>query len=395
MKRILALLGIILFIVPFVSAYGVTFYNPAWNPQDGKIFELVEPGTLYVFNVKNTDLSMTKVSFAIDREAKNGGVTIYSLRSINTDLPELDEDETYDVIEVKYSGFVPHDTTKFLYDFKVAKDWLENRSIPRAAVSLHAYNRNLDVWEVLPTEIIRDDDEFVYFSAADDEGVHYLFIGRMVEGYDASMEEEVKAVEEETAEEEGPAEQPSQEAVSEIETEVTPVDLTPTVRPAPLPVPPAEIGPEVRDVDPKDGESRLFGFFILLALIVVIIIIYIIFGKKKLGYSVDKELDTYVKENLKRGKSHDEVKQRLLDVGWHHERVDKTLSKHAKKTSGKPAPAKPAGPVKESVAPAKSMSLAEAKALAAKNREALKNAKPGKKAAKKPAKKASKAKKKR
>lgn len=365
MRRLLAFVAVLLLIMPFASAYGVTFYNPAWNPQDGKVFELVEPDQLYVFNVKNADLSMTKVSFMIDREAKNGGVTIYSLQSIPDRLPELDEETTYDLIEVKYSGFVPHDTTKFLYEFKVAKGWLENNSIPRNAIALHAYDRVLEVWDVLPTEVKSDDDDFVYFSAADDGGVHYLFIGRMLEGYDGSMVKE--GVEDIAEAEPAPAEPAPVTAQQPVDmsAEVETVDLTPeptpvaAPAPAPTPAPPAPISEApVEKVKSERDNSRLIGALILLSLAVIVVILYLVLGRKKLGYSVDKELNSYVKESLKRGKTRDEVRQRLLEVGWHHDRVEKALAKHTKHS-----PAKHSEPKKES------MSLAEAKALAAKQKK--------------------------
>ncbi len=202
---------------------------------------------------------------------------------------------TYDLIQVKYSGFVPHDTTKFMYDFKVAKVWLENNSIPRNAVALHAYDRVLDVWEVLPTEVRSDDDEFVHFSSADDEGVHYLFIGKMIEGYDGSMTEEVEAVEavaEEKTEETPTTPSEPVEMSSEVET----VDLTqPTPVTAPAPAPqPVLIDQPVTDSSEPTSDSRLVGALILIALAIIVVVLYLVFGRKKLGYSVDKELDSYV-----------------------------------------------------------------------------------------------------
>ncbi len=385
MKRLLALFTILLFLTPFASAYGVTFYNPAWDPQDGKVFEVVEPDQLYVFNIKNDDLSLTKVSFMINREAKNGGVTIYSLQNSPDKIPELDVNTTYDLIEVKYSGFVPHDTTKFMYEFKVAKDWLESNSIPRNAIALHTYNRVLDLWEVTPTKVESDDDEFVYFSAGDDEGVHYLFIGKMIEGYDTSMAEDVEEVAEEKTEEQAT---PPAEPV-EMSAEVEAVDLnqqpTPVATPTPQPVP-APVSQPVADTESdtsiSGGDSRLVGALILLALAIIVVVLYLVFGRKKLGYSVDKELNSYVKESLKRGKSRDEVKQRLLEVGWHHDRVEKALSKYDKqKKSVESEHVKEISkelPTENNV----SMSLAEAKALAAKQREALKSAKMSKTASK-------------
>ncbi|MBW2972667.1 PGF-pre-PGF domain-containing protein [Candidatus Woesearchaeota archaeon] len=357
MKRLSALLLAMLFLVPFAAAYGVTFYNPAWNPQDGKIFDLVEADKPYIFEVRNDDIAIRRITFVINREAQNAGVTVYNLRSVPTSLPEVPENDSYEFNEMKYSGFVPHDTTKFMYDFRVEKGWLENNSVPRQAVALHAYDNVLEQWDVLPTQVVSDDDRFVYFTAADDEGVHYLFIGKMQSGYEGSMEEPVEEVGEKEAEaapEEGETAKPS----AELPSEVTPVQLEkttqPPAQPAPRPVPAAEQPPE--DVSGK-SDSKLVGALVLIAVAVIIVILYLVFGRKKLGYSVDKELNNYIGESLKRGKSKEEVRNRLLEVGWHHERVDKALSKHKEAAS----PVRPSG----------SMSLAEAKALAEQQRKEM------------------------
>lgn len=357
MRKLLAILTVILFIVPLAVAYGVTFYNPAWNPQDGKVFELVEADKPYVFNVKNPDIAITKIVFIIDREAKNGGVTVYNLKSTPDFLPEVSENTSYEFNELKYSGFVPHDTTKFIYEFKVAKGWLENKSVPRNTVALHSYDRVLDAWETLPTAVLSDDDSFVYYTATQDEGVHYLFIGKSLSGTDAESlmpEEEV----DEVGKEEIDVPEETKEPVG-LSSEITPVQLgdTPSSQPSVAPAatqPVSEPAPETSD------DSRLMGALVLIALAVVVLVLYLAFGKKKLGSGVDKELSNYVKESLKRGKSKEEVRNRLLEVGWHHERVDKALAKLSK-GSRKPIE-KPAGEPEE--VSGKNLSMAEAKALA-------------------------------
>jgi PGF-pre-PGF domain-containing protein len=382
MRKALALLAIILFIIPFIipfaAAYGVTFYNPAWNPQYGKVFELVEPDKPYVFEVKNPDIAITKITFVIEREVKSGGVTVYNLRSVPEFLPEVAENTSYETNEMKYSGFVPHDTKKFIYEFKVAKAWLEDMSVPRNAIALHAYDKTLEIWEVLPTEVISDDEEFVYFNAADDEGVHYLLIGKSVDGTDAESllpEEEVEDVEEGT--EEKAEETPAGEPV-DITSEVTPVQLgeepaQPAAQPAPEPVP-EPVAEPVSEPLSKPVSSRNIIILVVIAIAVLIVILYLIFGRKRLGSSVDKELHNYIKESIKRGKTKDEVKDRLLDVGWHHERVSKALTRHK---DVKPAhEAQPTHPVDK---PVRNLSMAEAKALAAKQKSVMaKRKKPSK-----------------
>jgi PGF-pre-PGF domain-containing protein len=357
MKKGVALLVLLLFVMPFAAAYGVTFYNPAWSPQDGKIYDLVEAGQPYSMDVKVEDIAITKIIFTINRTINNGGITVYHLMSTPSSLPEVPDNDSYEFNEIKYTGFVPFDAGKyrFTYEFKVAKGWLQNMSVSRDTVALHSFDRVLEEWQTLPTRITGEDDSFVFYRS-DGPAVHYLFIGKAQSGSKAELAEDNKKTAaqmqtDQTAKDLSQEPKPEQEELLEVEK----VDLgKPSVQPQPsAPVPsPAPAAP----VSEQD-DSVLFGAILLIGLAVAAVIIYLIFTKKGVGYSVDKELNNYISESLKRGKTKEEVRNRLLEVGWHHERVDKALAKH--KSS---APA---------AAPSQSMSIAEAKALAEKQKKEL------------------------
>jgi PGF-pre-PGF domain-containing protein len=348
MKK-LFVLAIILLMLPFAAAYGVTFYSPKQNPQYGKAFELVEPDTPYTIeNTKDKDVAVTKITFTINREAKTAGITVYHLLYPPETLPPVPANDSYELNELKYSGFVPHDTTKLVYEFKVKKDWLENNSVPRNSVVLHAYNRRTDHWDALPTKILSDDEWFVYFSA-EGVGYHYLFIGKSQSDTTA---ESVKSDVEDIEKKEGTGAELKD--APDMTADITPIqlgDTTPSVPPAPTPTPIT-----VEEKEDK-SDSTMLSALILVVLAVIIIIIYLVFGKRKLGSSVDKELNKYIDESLKRGKSKEDVRQRLLDVGWHHERVEKALTKH-KEPGQKPAGPVPAAKPKK---PAKSKPAKKAK----------------------------------
>lgn len=378
MRNLFAALLLILVLAPCAAAYGVTFYNPAWNPQDGMIFEKVDPDTPFTFNVKNDDIAITKITFTINREAKNAGVTVYNLKATPDFLPEVPENDSYEFNELKYSGFVPHDTTRFVYEFKVKKGWLENMSVSRDTVALHSYDSVLELWETLQTKIINEDASYVFYTAEQDRGVHYLFIGKARSGETA---EALVELEEEPAEEE--VEAPAEGEVEDmgVPSEITPVDLTKKPAPAQPSVPaqPEQVMPGTAE----EGDNYTFVVTLSIILIVIIIlVVYIIFGKKKGRYSVDKELSSYIDESLKRGKSKEEIKTRLLEVGWHHERVDKALARHKQiKTKPEHKP-KPEPEYEPKIGSSESMSLAEAKAIAEKQKKLVTKKKIRKKTAK-------------
>ena len=177
MKRSVILAVFLLLIaVPFVAAYGVTFHNPAWNPQDGKVYESVNANEPYELVVRTPDIAITKIIFYVNDDFNNAGITVYHLKSVPDDLPDTPENTTYEVNELKYTGFVPHQTVNFVYYFKVNKTWLEQNSVSRNSITLHYFDYPTDSWKVLKTDVKEDDADFVYFKA-EYKGVHYLYIG--------------------------------------------------------------------------------------------------------------------------------------------------------------------------------------------------------------------------
>jgi PGF-pre-PGF domain-containing protein len=362
MKNLFVALLVVLLLIPCAAAYGVTFYNPAWNPQDGKIFDVVEPDKPYVFDVKNEDIAITKITFTISREAQNGGITVYNLQTIPESLPEVPENDSYEFNELKYSGFVPHDTKEFLYEFKVAKGWLENYSVPRNTISLHAYNRIQEVWEALPTKIIGEDGSFVQYSG-EVTGVHYLLVGKSQSG---QVAEQLVELEEEKPKEKVEEKQEPLAGDIDMSSEVTPVQLGERA-PSPQPAPSAQPVPQPAPGSDDEDGFKFLGALILLVVIVLGLIIYLVFGKKTIGSTVDRELNNYIRESLKRGKAKEDVRNRLLDVGWHPERIDKALARH--KGVAVEAAKEAAKESVKSGEPVKSGSIAQAKAIAAQQKK--------------------------
>lgn len=346
----LSLLAVCFFILaPFACAYGVTFYNPSYKQQFGMVFEKIDAGTLYDFDVKNDALGITGISFRISRDVQGGGITIYKLLSSPEDLPEVFD--VYEFDELKYTGFVPHDTESFDYQFRVSKSWLENSSVNRNAVALHGFDRVALTWVVFSSDVVREDDGFVYFTAKG-QAVHYLFIGKSLQpiqttpstdSENATAEpvaeskkpeatvivkaEPAKTESSETEQEPASDDaQTAEEQTTVVEQVVAPVVIDSSVKPVqPEPVRQMPVSEAVT------GDARFFGVFILVAIAVVIVLVYLVFGRGIGRSSVDKELHNYIKESLKRGKSKDDVRKRLLEVGWHSERVEKALSKHKEK----------------------------------------------------------------
>ena len=328
MKHFILLIAIIL-AAPF--AYGMVFYSPQMNPHGGTVYDVVEANTPYVVDVKNPYVAVSKITFIINRSASNAGITVYELKTLDKFMPNVSVDEAYAFLELKYSGFVPFDTKSLVYEFKVEKSWLENMSISRDKIQLHLFDESVNAWEGISTKIVGDNDTYVLY-AAEGKGAHYIMIGKSPSGAVSTAiapeqpKQPVEVVNVEKSE-------VSNEVVAE--SKVTPA---PIAQPAPVQptVQKQEAPAVVTQTTPAMNSSEYFGIFAVTVLVIVIFVVYIIFSKKPSVSAVDRELHNYIKESLARGKTKDEVRHRLLEVGWHHERVDKAMAKHKDALPDKP-----------------------------------------------------------
>jgi PGF-pre-PGF domain-containing protein len=344
---------LVLVLSPLASAYGVTFYSPEQSEHYGKVYDVLESEKLYSFSNKNAAVAITQLSFRLNRDAENGGITIYNLNNQPKNTPEIAD--AFEFIELKYTGFVPHDTSRMDYGFKIAKPFFDTVTYKPADVALFVFREDIVSWVALPTLKTSEDDDYVYYTAFD-KGVHYLYIGRndgLVGSKDVTSDEiPVESVVSETEPEkttptvESAVEKPVGQVVEEpkVEVEEPSVVEEPKVEVKETPVvveeksqetKPAVESPKILNLgsttvqETKPVKASPIVFVVMLAIIVSIVVLYFVFGGQKQS-QVDKELHTYIKESLKRGRTHEDVKKRLAEVGWQHDRIDAALAKHKK-----------------------------------------------------------------
>ncbi|MBP1908507.1 PGF-pre-PGF domain-containing protein [Methanolobus bombayensis] len=125
-------------------------------------------------------------------------------------------------IWVGKSGFVnPDNVENLLITFKVERSWLEENNIEESTVNLYRYS---DVsWNPLPTSVVEEDDEFIYFEAST-PGFSPFAIGseevEKAEVLDSVKENILKSVNDARSEETTAEETTAEETTAE-ETEFT------------------------------------------------------------------------------------------------------------------------------------------------------------------------------
>ncbi|HII71149.1 TPA: PGF-pre-PGF domain-containing protein, partial [Candidatus Woesearchaeota archaeon] len=249
MKKLACMLLSLLFILPLASAYGVTFYNPTMNPQDGTLFEKVDQGKLYDVIIDKDGIDLRKVSFKVNKDSTTAGITVYHLVAVPPILPELES--TYETLEFRYGGFATHEVTHLRFEFRVAKDWLSDQSVPRDTVAMHWHDEMLDAWEPLSTKITGEDGSYVYYSASLDQGARYFAVAKSASGEKAEAPAPApqKVVASEPVK---PAPAPAEPEVV-VQPEPAPVAApAPTPQPAAVPQPQHVGGPATVDIAPEE-----------------------------------------------------------------------------------------------------------------------------------------------
>ncbi len=308
-SKLSTILLLTIFLLPLVSAYGVTFYNPAWNPSDGKLFETIDAGKTYITQLEAEGLAVTSVSFSANKDAKTAGVSVHNMKSTPDFYPEVTNNMTYQFIEVKPNGFATHEMTKLALEFQVEKSWLLNNTIPQTGMVLYFWNSRMDVWEELPTKIESEDDNIVVYSAMTTDPSKYYLIAK---SESAPLEEVKETVTDESG-----------------DNDVEQIDFSKDDKPITTSLPSTDtIGNPEELVETEEKESSLKYLFYVGLFALIAFIVYFVATSPKNNTGVDKEISRYIKESKRHGKSKDEIKKRLLKVGWHPNRVKTAMDKH-------------------------------------------------------------------
>jgi PGF-pre-PGF domain-containing protein len=311
---------LVLLLVPIAEGYGVVFKSPQMNPQFGKVFESLDSGKMYTLDIKNDAMDVRSLSFTISQNATNAGLTVYTLLSKPASLPDLG-DATYSYLSLDYIGFASFSVSSVSFSYRVPKVWLESNTVPRNQVGM-SYLSKGGIWTEIPTKITDEYDDYVTYSSGGPVQARYFAIGKAgTSTVDVSTP--VVEVSEELKGDAGPVDVVMESPVEKVnlaEKKVAPAKTQNVDTAVPVV---ADTGGE------KTGSGSSLMIVFILVLILVVTVLGFVFWPGKGG--VDRELSNYISESMKRGKTKEEVRDRLLEVGWHPDRIDKALYKNKKR----------------------------------------------------------------
>jgi PGF-pre-PGF domain-containing protein len=126
-----------------------------------KYWSVVKPGEAVVFSISKTSISFTAVEIVVTSELKGVELTVKPLGKKPETAGEPDG-KVYQYIEMEKKNIDDTDIESASITFTVNRSWILKNKIDRNSVAL---NRYMGKWEKLPTALVSEDDEFVYFKA--------------------------------------------------------------------------------------------------------------------------------------------------------------------------------------------------------------------------------------
>ena len=138
------------------------------------IVSSVASGETAEFKMASIDnLAVSAIDIAFAEAAVNARVTVNKLNELPTTITPPSE-KTYQVLTIAKTNIADSAIKTADINFKVAKSWLTENNVAQTDIALF---RKTEGWNELPTTVVKEDADYVYYKAAT-PGFSYFVIGQ-------------------------------------------------------------------------------------------------------------------------------------------------------------------------------------------------------------------------
>jgi len=143
-----------------------------------KLWLEILPGKVEMWKITEPGIGLVEFRLQVRNKVNNVKITISRLDRKPTTIVHEVEGKVYQYIEINKTNLVDDDIEKVKIKFKVNKTWITENRIDKTTVSLYRYENG---WEKLPTQLIDEDDEYVYYEAETNKLSIFAIAGKVVE----------------------------------------------------------------------------------------------------------------------------------------------------------------------------------------------------------------------
>lgn len=143
------------------------------GPSQTFVFDQIAENTTASISVTKAGIAITDLNITVNTTVYNAGVTISALTGLPATIAIAGPDSVYQYLSISLTGFSSADISNVVIGFKVSKSWLTSSGIDSSTITLNRWTGT--AWTPLPTTTLREDSEYIYFSATS-PGLSYFSI---------------------------------------------------------------------------------------------------------------------------------------------------------------------------------------------------------------------------
>ena len=141
--------------------------EPQSNVEAKEISQtFIGSGNSVEFNFPQAVTPVVNISFDSKKTVGKTTTIAEMLKNQSTLVSEPPSDEVYKFINiwVGTSGYAtPNNIENAIVNFKIEKSWLQDKNIDKSSITLNRYNDTK--WDALPTNLLGEDDKYLYLTA--------------------------------------------------------------------------------------------------------------------------------------------------------------------------------------------------------------------------------------
>jgi len=160
------------------SAAGIGGVPGVGRIKVSKLWLEILPGKVEMWKITEPGIGLVEFQLQVRNKVNNVKITINRLDRKPTTIVHEIEGKVYQYIEINKTNLVDDDIEKVKIKFRVNKTWIAKNRIDKTMVSLYRYENG---WEKLPTQLVDEDDEHVYYEAETNKLSIFAIAGKTIE----------------------------------------------------------------------------------------------------------------------------------------------------------------------------------------------------------------------
>jgi PGF-pre-PGF domain-containing protein len=173
------------------------------------------PGRVEIMKITNDEIGLREIAIEVKNPAKSVKIKVTKLPGKPASVVHEIAGKVYAYIEISRENLEDENIEKAEIKFRVEKSWLTSNNLDKNTVVLNRYEEGKG-WSPLPTEIVDEDSNFVYYKATTPGFSYFAISAQEKEEVTAPPEEEVVPKEKEEVTEKPTEEKPVVEEVPEV-----------------------------------------------------------------------------------------------------------------------------------------------------------------------------------